>query len=147
MENLILLFHVLVALVIVGLILLQQGKGAEMGASFGSGASQTLFGASGSGNFFSKMTAIFAFVFFVTSFSLAVIAKQNANLGEDIPAVLEEEVLPSVEDDLPEVGDAAEADDLPAVPDSAEADVLEDDIPAVESDEAAETAADEIPEE
>lgn len=126
MENIILLIHVLVALAITGLILLQQGKGAEMGASFGSGASQTLFGASGSGNFFAKATAVLAFVFFVTSFSLAVFAKQNANLGgdeglptlEEVPAELElideEGDLPAV-DDLPEVGDSSSADDLPDV--------------------------------
>ncbi len=138
MENIILLVHVLVALVILGLILLQQGKGAEMGASFGSGASQTLFGASGSGNFFAKMTAIFAFVFFVTSFSLAVMAKQNANLGdsddlpalEEIPveqeAVIEDDDLPVV-DDLPE---AAAADDLPEVSENtATSDVAPEELP------------------
>ncbi len=146
MENIILLFHVVIALVIIGLILLQQGKGSEMGASFGSGSSQTLFGASGSGNFFSKMTGVFAFVFFVTSFGLAVLAKQNANVGDDFPSVVEEEVLPVVEDDLPEVGDSAQADDLPSVPGTAESDAVEDDIPAVDSTDAVDSA-DDIPEE
>ncbi len=140
MENLIILFHVLVALVILGLILLQQGKGAEMGASFGSGSSQTLFGASGSGNFFAKLTAVFAFVFFVTSFSLAVIAKQNANIDgdeipslEEIPAEVQDSAsdlsddLPAIED-LPEVGDSASADDIPELPVS---DVSLEDLPAV----------------
>ncbi|MFL0801404.1 MAG: preprotein translocase subunit SecG [Agarilytica sp.] len=141
MENLIILFHVLVALVILGLILLQQGKGAEMGASFGSGSSQTLFGASGSGNFFAKMTAICAFVFFVTSFSLAVIAKQNANIeGDDIPSLEEipaevqdavvsdlADDLPAVED-LPEMGDSASVDDIPELPVSDDA---SEDLPTV----------------
>jgi len=110
MENLIILVHLLTALAIIGLILLQQGKGAEMGASFGSGASQTLFGASGSGNFFSKMTAVFAFAFFVTSFSLAVIAKQKANIETDLPPTLEEVPL-----DVPEVKQSAPRDDIPMV--------------------------------
>jgi len=65
MENLILLVHLLTALAVIGLILLQQGKGAEMGASFGAGASQTLFGSGGSSNFFSRMTAILAYGVFL----------------------------------------------------------------------------------
>ncbi|WP_370979973.1 preprotein translocase subunit SecG [Agaribacterium sp. ZY112] len=94
MENLILLAHLLVALIIIGLILMQQGKGAEMGASFGTGASQTLFGATGTGNFFAKLTAIFAFVFFVTSFSLAIIAKKQSSISDEInlPALQEADV-------------------------------------------------------
>lgn len=127
MENLIILVHILTALAILGLILLQQGKGAEMGASFGGGASNTLFGASGSGNFFSKMTAICAFVFFVTSFSLAVIAKQKASIGDDLPTLIESTV-----DDVPVVDDAAipANDDIPQV-DSEETETAEEDIPEV----------------
>ncbi len=127
MENLIFLLHLLTALAIIGLIMLQRGKGAEMGASFGGGASQTLFGASGSGNFFSKMTAICAFVFFVTSFSLAVIAKQGASVGDDsLPAVVESsaEEIPAVSEDdssdadIPVVDEASDssAGDIPEVP-------------------------------
>jgi len=82
METFILVAHVLIALVIIGLIMLQQGKGAEMGASFGSGSSQTVFGAVGSGNFFSRLTAILVFVFFITSFTLAVLAKQKAKIDD-----------------------------------------------------------------
>ena len=84
MENFILVVHVLLALGIVGLIMLQQGKGAEMGASFGSGASQTVFGAAGSGNFFSRLTAIMAAVFFATSFGLAVVAKKSSSIDESM---------------------------------------------------------------
>ena len=79
-EQIIVVFHVLVALAIVGLILLQQGKGADAGASFGGGSSQTIFGASGGGNALTQATAILAAVFFATSFGLAVIAKQKAAL-------------------------------------------------------------------
>ncbi len=124
MENLIILIHLLTALAIIGLILLQQGKGAEMGASFGGGASQTLFGASGSGNFFSKMTAVLAFAFFVTSFSLAVIAKQKANIDSDLPAELIETPfqVPELEqtpptDDLPVVNEEeSSSEDIPEIP-------------------------------
>ena len=67
MESLILILHVLVAAAMIGLILLQQGKGAEMGASFGAGASQTVFGAAGSAGFLTKLTAALAAVFWRTS--------------------------------------------------------------------------------
>ena len=75
--TLILLVHVLAALGIVGLVLVQHGKGADMGAAFGSGASGSLFGASGSANFLSRATAVLAVVFFVTSLSLAYIASNK----------------------------------------------------------------------
>ena len=63
MENFILIFHFLIAVILIGLVLLQQGKGAEAGASFGSGASQTVFGSAGSWNFFSKATAVLSTIF------------------------------------------------------------------------------------
>ena len=75
--TIILLVHVLAALGIVGLVLVQHGKGADMGAAFGSGASGSLFGATGSANFLSRTTAILAVVFFVTSLSLAYIASNK----------------------------------------------------------------------
>ncbi|MDZ7924393.1 MAG: preprotein translocase subunit SecG [Marinagarivorans sp.] len=83
MVNFLLVVHVLLALGIIGLIMLQQGKGAEMGASFGSGSSQTIFGAAGTGNFFSHMTGILVGIFFVTSIALAVVAKQASVIGDD----------------------------------------------------------------
>ena len=70
----ILLVHVVAALGVIGLVLMQHGKGADMGAAFGSGASGSLFGATGSANFLSRTTAILAAVFFVTSLSLAYLA-------------------------------------------------------------------------
>ena len=75
--TIILLVHVLAALGIVGLVLVQHGKGADMGAAFGSGASGSLFGATGSANFLSRTTAILAVAFFVTSLSLAYIASNK----------------------------------------------------------------------
>ena len=70
----ILIVHVVAALVIIGLVLLQQGKGADMGAAFGGGSSGSLFGSTGSANFLSRATAVFAVVFFLTSLGLAYIA-------------------------------------------------------------------------
>ena len=85
LEQIIIIFHVLIALAIVILILLQQGKGADMGASFGGGGSQTLFGPTGGGNLLTQITTILATLFFVTSFSLAIIAKQKVDsLSDDI---------------------------------------------------------------
>ena len=75
--TIILLVHVLAAVGIVGLVLVQHGKGADMGAAFGSGASGSLFGATGSANFLSRSTAVLAVVFFVTSLSLAYIASNK----------------------------------------------------------------------
>ena len=69
--------HILVALAIIGLVLMQHGKGADMGAAFGSGASGSLFGASGSANFLSRTTGILAAVFFLTSLSLAYVASNQ----------------------------------------------------------------------
>lgn len=76
MKELILVVHVLTAASLIGLILLQQGKGADIGAAFGSGASQTLFGSRGSANFLTRLTALLATIFFVTSLTLAVLATQ-----------------------------------------------------------------------
>jgi len=70
MFTVLLVIYLLAALGIIGLVLIQQGKGADMGASFGAGASNTVFGAGGSGNFLTRMTAIFATVFFIISLAL-----------------------------------------------------------------------------
>ncbi|HWA36836.1 MAG TPA: preprotein translocase subunit SecG [Burkholderiales bacterium] len=72
--NIIIVVHVLVALAIIGLVLLQHGKGADMGSGFGGGASSSLFGATGSANFLSRATAALATVFFILSLVLAYLA-------------------------------------------------------------------------
>ena len=97
METIILIIHVLASAAVIGLILLQQGKGAEAGASFGSGASQTVFGSQGTGSFMSRTTAILAAVFFVTSFGLAMVARQKADSVTDagVPTVVIEESVPA----------------------------------------------------
>ena len=115
MESIIIIVHVLAAIAVTALVLLQQGKGAEMGASFGSGASQTLFGSSGSGNVLTKFTTIFATVFFITSLSLAVIARQAADLsvlGGDLINDLDQ--VNAVILNEPEV-EAVESEDIPVV--------------------------------
>jgi len=77
-ETLLLAVHVLVAAALVGFVLLQHGKGADMGAAFGSGASGSLFGAAGSANFLSRTTAILATVFFLSSLGLTYYASTRA---------------------------------------------------------------------
>jgi preprotein translocase subunit SecG len=72
--NLVLGLQILTALVMIGLVLIQHGKGADMGASFGSGASGSLFGATGSANFLSRFTAVCATVFFATTLGMSVIS-------------------------------------------------------------------------
>jgi preprotein translocase subunit SecG len=85
MKEILLVVHVLTAVGIVGLVLLQQGKGADMGAAFGGGASQTLFGARGSATFLSRTTGFLAAVFFATSLALAVVySRQSAETGRSI---------------------------------------------------------------
>ncbi len=75
--NILIIGHVLVALAIIGLVLLQHGKGADMGSGFGGGASGSLFGATGSANFLSRTTAVLAAVFFLMSLALAYIATKR----------------------------------------------------------------------
>ncbi len=74
MFSILLSLHILIGLVVIGLVLIQHGKGADMGAAFGSGASGSLFGASGSANFMSRTTGILAAIFFLTSLSLSYLA-------------------------------------------------------------------------
>jgi len=78
LHNLLLVGHVLVAISLVGLVLIQQGKGADAGAAFGSGASGTMFGSKGSASFLTRTTGILATLFFITSLSLAYVATQKA---------------------------------------------------------------------
>jgi preprotein translocase subunit SecG len=133
METIVLVVHVLGSLAIIGLILLQQGKGAEMGASFGAGASQTLFGSSGGGSFFSRLTAFIAIIFFATSFALAVIAKEKSQVGDiGIPRVQETEI------EVPEIEQAEPQAEVPVVetPDpAAEVPTVEQETVPAEGDE------------
>lgn len=113
MYQAIIVIHVLVALSIIGLVLLQQGKGADAGAGFGGGASNTLFGARGSASFLTRTTAILAAMFFTTTLFLAYLGGKQDNKAQDlmdIPAstqgpadlpVLNEQPKPADKSDIP----------------------------------------------
>ena len=104
--NVILAVQILAALGMIGLILVQHGKGADMGAAFGSGSSGSLFGASGSANFLSRTTAVLAAVFFITTLALAYFGNSRpASLGSvlETPAAV-----------IPASGSAADA--VPVAP-------------------------------
>ena len=103
--TIILVVHVLAAVGIVGLVLVQHGKGADMGAAFGSGSSGSLFGASGSANFLSRTTAVLAVIFFVSTLALAYFGNARpASTGSVLegPAATTAPVAPA-----PEAGSAA----------------------------------------
>jgi len=94
-QTIVLVAHTVIALLIIVLVLLQRGKGADAGAAFGSGASGTVFGSQGSSNFFSRSTAILATAFFISSLSLAYLSSQQA----DTPDSLIESVSIEVDED------------------------------------------------
>ncbi|MFC2973405.1 preprotein translocase subunit SecG [Azotobacter bryophylli] len=103
LETVVVVFHLLAALGVIALVLLQQGKGADAGASFGSGASATVFGSQGSSTFLSRVTAILATLFFLTSLGLGFVAKQKTEALDEVglpsPAALEvQQSKPAVED-------------------------------------------------
>jgi len=128
----ILIVHTLIALGIIALVLLQRGKGADAGAGFGAGASGTVFGARGSGSFFSRMTAILAAAFFVSSLTLAYLSSQRAEAPEE--SLLEG--APAAEEQFEEAADSdAEVPDLPTLDesqDAADVPAVEDDLPALD---------------
>lgn len=125
LETLVLIVHVLASLGIIGLVLIQHGKGADMGSGFGGGASGTVFGAAGAGNFLTKTTTWLAIAFFVTSFSLAYFAKEKSVMARDlgipqvvdqiqvdvdteIPLLTEDNVVPAGSDsEIPQLDDDA----------------------------------------
>ena len=101
---LVLTVHLLVGVTLIGLVLIQHGKGADMGAAFGSGASGSLFGSSGSANFMSRTTAVFATIFFITSLSLTYMASNRPKAATSVldevktapaPAKIETPVAPA----------------------------------------------------
>ena len=106
--SLVLAVHILVAIAIIGLVLMQHGKGADMGAAFGSGASGSLFGATGSANFLSRATGILAAVFFVTSLTLAYI---GSNKPKTTGSLMQEPVQSQ-----PVSQPASAAGEAPAIP-------------------------------
>ncbi len=116
METLVVVIHVIAAIAIIALVLLQQGKGADAGAAFGSGASQTVFGSAGSGNFLTRSTTIAAIIFFATSLTLAIFARQYS-LGGAVDGgapLVSPEILREIEQsDVPQLTVPPAADDVP----------------------------------
>ena len=102
LESILLAVHVVVALVVIGLVLLQHGKGADMGAAFGSGSSGSLFGAAGSANFLSRSTAVLATVFFLSSLGLTYLGSTRSS------------AVPTAEKSIMDT--QAPKSDVPAVP-------------------------------
>ena len=117
--------YLIVALMLIGFVLIQQGKGANMGASFGSGGSNTVFGSTGSGNFMTKTTSVLATLFLVLSLLLGNITA-NTEKAEDGWQDLE---VPVEQKDISEV--PAAANDVPAAQgtDVPASDASEDDVP------------------
>jgi len=120
-NSLLLVAQVILSISLIVLILMQHGKGADAGAAFGSGASSTVFGSRGSGNFMSKATTIIATLFFIVCMSLAYVAVNRGDAGAVVESVTsmqsESEQVMGVEgSDLPPSDDAAETSagsDLP----------------------------------
>jgi preprotein translocase subunit SecG len=135
LQKIVLIIHTLIALGIIGLVLLQRGKGADAGAGFGAGASGTVFGARGSTSFFSRATAVLATAFFASSLVLAYLSSQHTvgpeSLLEGAPVVEEAaEEVPAGDaevpmSEMPSVESADEMDELPA---------LDDEMPAPEEE-------------
>lgn len=116
LETVVVVLHLLAAICVVVLVLLQQGKGADAGASFGAGASATVFGSQGSATFLSRVTGILAAAFFITSLGLGYFAKEKAEalsqVGLPDPAVLQVPQEKPASGDLP-VLDQKPASDVP----------------------------------
>ena len=121
---------VFVSLMIITLVLLQKGKGAEAGAAFGAGASGTVFGAKGSTNFLSRATAVLAAVFFANCLALAYLGAQR-----EVPKSLLEDVAETSETEPGAIPvDALEAGELPVVDDALERESVDEEIPEIPDD-------------
>ncbi|OGW36871.1 MAG: preprotein translocase subunit SecG [Nitrospirae bacterium RBG_13_39_12] len=86
--------HIIVCLMLIAIVLLQSGKGAELGAAFGGGSSNTLFGSRGAATFMNKMTTIAAVVFMITSLSLAVVTAKGGSVVKKTPVTEENKTFP-----------------------------------------------------
>lgn len=123
LQTVLLVLQVLMAISLIGLILVQHGKGADAGAAFGSGASNTVFGSQGSGNFMTKATAILAFTFLVNSLALAWIANQRIQtVGTSVlsqPASITQpaadQTSPAI-NEIPQEETPAPSSDMPVIP-------------------------------
>ncbi len=110
LETVLLILLIVDALALIGLVLIQQSKGADVGAAFGSGSSGTMFGPSGGSSFLVKVTTILAVLFFVITFALAYTAKQRADRLSGFEFT-EEMPVTEVEQDIPDIGVDSQVDD------------------------------------
>ena len=118
MSVLLIIVHVIVCIALIMIVLLQTGKGADMGAAFGGGGSQTLFGSTGASTFLSKATTVAAIVFMITSLGLAYVSSHHRPSGS-----IMDTQKPPVEQTVPAAGDTAtETDTAPAKPAESESD-------------------------
>ena len=113
MAILILIIHVIVCLFLISVVLLQSGKGAELGAAFG-GSSQTIFGSRGAATFLNKMTTIAAIVFMITSLTLAVIATKGGSVVKKSPVTGERRTIPETPAPGPMQGGGIQPGQVPA---------------------------------
>ena len=142
MKILLVSIHVVAAFVLILVVLLQHGKGADIGAAFGGGASQTVFGSRGAGNFLTKMTTLFVVLFMITSMSLAYLSTPRSVLdgveGQESAPTSVPETLPDATPIEPEAASGADDDVLPegfeAIPATGN-----DSAPSAESDTAQDT--------
>ena len=119
LTNILLVVHLIVAVTIVVLVLLQQGRGADAGAAFGGGSSQSLFGARGSANFLSRLTSMLATGFFLTSLTLAYIYTQSSQDTSIIrDGSVTETVVTDEASEVPSASETTESEngDVPAAP-------------------------------
>jgi len=118
MQTILVVFHLFLALGLVGLVLMQHGKGADAGAAFGAGASGTVFGATGAANFLSRATAALATLFFITSMALAWFAMQVTEQKGlmDSVAVPVEEAAPEVQIPVTPQAPTAQPSEVPVIP-------------------------------
>ncbi len=142
MQSIVLIGHTLVAVLIIVLVLLQRGKGADAGAAFGSGASGTVFGARGSSNFFSRATGVLATIFFISSLTLAYMSSQRSDgpesLLENAPAIEME-----IQSELTRIDESSDVGEFPELPELEDLDLSEDDVemPLLELEESADDAS------
>jgi preprotein translocase subunit SecG len=134
--------YLIVALLLIGFVLIQQGKGADMGASFGSGGSNTVFGSGGSGNFMTRTTAILAGLFFFISLTLGAMTANRESAEDEwdnleVPAAVEAPIQAPADMDVPVMDspaeDAATENDIPTG-DAFNAEVTEGDVPKANAD-------------
>ena len=122
-ESATLVLHVLAAMAVCGFVLLQHGKGADMGAAFGGGSSGSLFGAAGSANFLSRTTAVLATVFFLTSVALTYFGTQHGVSQGVMDKGVMERAVPAKPSDVPQPAPSGAGAPAPATSGAAPADV------------------------